>query len=254
MQFRLVIALSLSILLIGGASFLRFFNTEKTGPDLIAVENAEDLWSDEELLKDFLTPKTSSTTPLTTPTTNSDLIGRQLIMDYITLSASGNVNDADLSDLANKYIESLPTLNQSAVLSYDDLKTVSNSKANFQSYATEMSRIYSQYAAKFKAISSTNTQNSGANPALYSFFDSLSAVYTDAAVKFKAVNTPTALLSAHLRLTNSFYSSAAALQALSQAEKDSASAFSGLVLINDNVEKEETILAEITQILTSNGI
>jgi len=92
------------------------------------------------------------------------------------------------------------------------------------------------------------------NTALYSFALTLSTAYTEAASKLKNLPVPASLVPTHLQLVNSYLSSATAMKAVSETEQDSAAAFAGLVVLNENLNKENTILTEISQILTSSGI
>ncbi len=254
MRTRLALAIFVSILLVGTASWSRFSTTSYTQPDLIAIKNmgAGDI-QDETFLKDFLNPKTVGSASTTETLSNTDLIGRGLIMDYIGLAASGGAGTDSINALADRYIESIPTLNKAVALSLTDLKIVPDNKLNFQQYADQITKIYKAYANSINQISADGNLNT-LNLQLYSSALSFSNTYTDTVTKLKSLPVPNALSQAHLELINNYLSSATAMKALSETEKDSASAFAGLIALNDNMGKEKVILDTISQILTVNGI
>ncbi len=254
MRFRLALALSVSIILIGFASWTRL-TPAKTIPSLVAIEQVATTEEDyQEILNDFLEPKTATSTPSNVPLSNTDLLGRELIMDYINLAKSGQATDETVIALAENHVGNLPALNNVSRLSYSDIKAVTNTKANFQNYANEITKIHKAYAQSINSVGAGENNLNNLNPALYSFAGMLSSVYNDTASKLKNLPVPTSLAQTHLQLINTYLASAAAMKALSETEKDSATAFAGLVMVNDNLQKEERLLNEISLILTSNGI
>ena len=258
MRARLILAFSVSIMLIGVATWSRFAFVDKPPANIVAVTDAGSSLDDsQEVLKDFLAVKTAtSTLPAASekPVTDTDLIGRQLILDYVGLAASGGAGTESIDALANKYIESIPTLNRAPVLSYADLKTVTNTRANFQSYADKITKIYKSYEAGMKAAGLSDESNYSLNPALYSSAAAFSKIYEDTATALKNMPVPGALLQSHLGLINTYLSNAEAMVAVSNTQENSAAAFAGLVALNENIDKEQESLTEITRILTSNGI
>ena len=256
MRLGLALALLVSTLLIGTASWYRFATTKYVQSDLVAIQpfDTENAYSEEEILSDFLRPKTASSTFPEGPLSNTDIIGRQLIMDYIGLAASGGTDTKSISILVDRYIESIPTLNQAATISTAELRTISNTKSNFQNYATGLTKIYKEYATQISAAYQGVGRVEGLNPAIYSFALTASNAYAEAALKLKNLPVPASLASTHLQLVNSYYSSAAAMRAIAETERDSVSAFAGMTVLSENTDKEKVLLTEISQILTSNGI
>lgn len=255
MQFRLVLALSISILLIGVASWSRFTILGKTPAGIIAVEQLGTSDNDySEIINDFIEPKTASTTPRETPLSGTDLIGRRLILDYIGLAASGEVTEANIAALADQYVKSVPTLNQAVVINPTDIKAVSNSQSNFQNYANTLTKIHSEYAERVGNAYAGGNSINDLGPELYSFTSTFSSAYTNAAVKLQNLSVPASLVPTHLEVVNSYLSSAAAMKAISEAEQDSVAAFAGLITLKENASKEDALLNEISRILTSNGI
>ena len=146
-----------------------------------------------------------------------------------------------------------PTINKAEVITASDLKIIGNAIANLQKYSDAMARIYRDHENNIsKNYKNQDVANLG--PELNHFLLTFSETYKEAARRFQNTEVPTSLVETHVKLTNSFLSSAAATQAIAENENDSASAFAGLVKFEENLGKEELILAELNNILTSNGI
>lgn len=255
MRFNLALAVLMSVLLIGVSSWSRFTTTNKTQQGIVAVEQFNTNNDDyEDILQDFSTPKTASTTPVERSLSNTDLIGRQLILDYIGLAGSGQATDASVAALAEQYVISIPSINKAPTINSKDIQVVSNIKTNFQSYANEFTKIHKSYAEYINKAYVVGTNLNTLNPELYSLAITFSTAYTDTALKLKNLPVPTSLVSAHIQLVNSYLSSATAMKAISETEQDSAAAFAGLITLNENLDKENAFINAISQILTSNGI
>jgi len=251
MRFRLALAFSVSILLIGVASWSRFTNVEKIQPSIVAIETNEGNYQD--FLQDFLEPKTVGTTTPSEPLTNTDLIGRQLIMDYIGLAAGGDASTASIDALAERYVESIPTLNNALTISYIDLRVVSNTKVNFENYSTQLGNIYIKHSERINRAYA-EVIGTDLNNAYYSAAKEAGMIYENTAMELKNLPVPVSVALSHLKLVNKHLSSAAALESISETEKDPMTAFAGLVAVNENLDEEIVILKQIGQLLKTNGI
>lgn len=255
MRARLILAFSVSIMLIGVATWSRFASADKPPANIVAINQAEiNLDDSEEVLNDFLTPKTTVSVDPAESLSSTDLIGRQLILDYVGMAASGGAGTESIDALANKYVESISTLNNAPSISYTDLKTVSNTRANFQNYADKITKIYKAYEVDMKEAGINEENIKALDPTLYSSTATFSKIYDEAATGLKNIPVPVVLLQSHTDLINTYLSSAGAMKAVSNTELDSARAFAGLVALNENIDREQGLLKEIAQILTSNGI
>lgn len=255
MRFRLALALSASIIVIGIASWLRFGTIKYVSPSIVAVEQAGvDSKSYEDIIQELAKPKTASTTSIEGPTSGTEVISHQLISDYVDLAAGGRATESSIASLADKYVENIPTLIKATVISYSDIQIVPNTKINFQNYADTLTKINSEYTNQISKASSGKENLAVLGPDLYFLAKNFSLAYTDAIPKLKNLPVPTSLALSHLQLINSYLSSAAAMKAISETEQDSATAFAGLIILNQNLTKEDLLLNEIGKILTSNGI
>ena len=254
MRFRLALALSVSILLIGTASWYRYGINDYTQSNIVTVEQfgTNSAYS-ADIVRDFLEPRATSTAPVA-PLSDTEIIGRQLIADYINLAMSGQATETSINALADRYVESIPTLNKTPAISYADIKVVPNIKVNFQNYANELMTIHKNYAER---IARTYTKGANLNtlgPELYSLTATFSIAYEDAASKLKNMAVPASIVPAHIQLVNSYLSSAMSMRAVSETEQDAATSFAGLIMLNDNLKKEDALINTISQILTSNDI
>ncbi len=256
MRFRLTLALLLSLLLVVTASWSRF-GTTKYVPSVATLEQMQtndEYYSDESFVGDFLKPNTASATLPAESLSNTELIGRQLILDYIGLATSGQVTETNIATIANKYLEIIPKINKTQQISRSDIEIVPDTKSNFQNYADQLLKIHKEYADNInRAYTGANSLKT-LNPALYAFTLVFNVSYIDAANKLKSLPVPISLADLHLQLINSYFSSATSMKAVSETEQDSTAAFAGLIILNENLDKEDIILSEIGNILTTNGI
>src|SRR4051812_38343494 len=101
MRFRVTLALCLSFALILGATVFHVRASKSGAPTIVPVDNSrEEMANAVEALGNDLNPDTS--TPSETLTT-TDLVGRQLMSDYLSLAQSGQATEANIDTLANKY-------------------------------------------------------------------------------------------------------------------------------------------------------
>ncbi len=255
MSFRLALAISFSVLLIGVASWYRFTPTQNNQPNIIAIEeigkNNDDY---ESLLEQLNTPEpdTTSTTTEAKPLTGVGLIGRGLILDYVDLAASGAATEANITDLADRYVTSIPTLISSPKVNYSDIKTVSSTKSNFKNYSAEISKVHEQFTARMNEAYATAGGSTASTKSSYSFALAFSRAYTEAGYKLRYMSVPTSLLEKHTDLVSSYLSSGVAMEAVSNAEEDAATAFAGLVTANKNLKVENVLRYEIAKIISLN--
>ena len=207
----------------------------------------------EDLIRNYLenTP-TSTSTPA--DLTNTDLIGRQLLTDYLNLNSAGQATDANINILADRYIESIPTLISTDKLTYTNLQSVPNNKANFIKYANDLALIQTEYAQKASGVSTKVVGASSFGPTYYAYTNSMSEIYAEIALKLQQTPAPIALVQKHLELTNNCLSSVAAMSAIAKTERDPASSFAGIILVSENIDVEQQILEAIEQVLKQNGV
>jgi hypothetical protein len=255
MRYRVYVSIFLSLILIGMAFWTRFSNIEKKKISLEEVKRAEDLQNSfDDLVEDYLN------TPTTTPAgpvelTSTDLIGRQLLGDYVSLAVNGRANDSSILSLADQYVENIPTLIVPNTISYSDVKVAANNKDNLAKYSLELIRVQREYNSQYSSLN-PNMVGEGSNLAKQyaNFAFSAAQVYRDTATKLKNLSVPPVLAQNHYQLVNIYLSNAAAMEAVAKISSDPATAFAGIVLLGESVLKEQELLSKIGEVLISNGV
>ena len=226
--------------------------SEKLGL-LVVPSNSGEINDYEEVANDYLL----KTPPSSAPSENlssTDLIGRQMVADYMALSANGKATSENINSLAEKYVESIPSLISPEQFSLFDLKIVTNNKANFGLYAEKVMQIYREYASELLSIQSgggvSTLLASGSGEAA----SKMNLAYAGTARKLKEISTPQAVSQLHLNLVNLYLENAAAMKSISTLNVDPANAFAGLILMSGNINEEAQLLGGIEQVLTANGI
>jgi hypothetical protein len=252
MKFRPVHALLFSVVLIVGALWGQRSNAQKSAAELITINRNNEIENNSFSSESRFLINSASTSPQ--DLTSTDLVGRQLIVDYVDLATSGKATPESIRDLANQYVDSVPNLARAKVVGYSDIKITSNLITNLQAYSEGIKAIQEKHLEDINKFNSLGEKTTTVGPALYSISLGLSNAYGAAALSLEKLEVPQAVAPAHLRLVNSFLSSAKAARAISETEKDPATAFSGLITLSGNFSKEKAIFEEISQILIKNGI
>jgi hypothetical protein len=249
MRSGIILAILASLVLVGGAFWYRSA-TPQIELGLVAI--GEKKGNEAYYQELFLNSSTSTPKGSEEPIGGTDLVARQLMLDYINLANSGQATEANITDLAEKYVDSIPTLISVSKVFYLDLKIVPDSQLNFKNYAQEIGSIYNEYAVKMLGAYSAKAFSLG--PQNSAMAGKMSNIYLTTSQKLKGISVPASLVEAHLSLTNAYLENAAAMESISQSEADPARAFAGIISIDTNLDKESVALNEIEKILNAEGI
>lgn len=254
MRFRIALALCASLVLIGAATWLRFSPAQNQPTvGLVAIETSDDL--EQEFLRDFLEPSATGTAASSTKAlSNTDVIGRQLLAEFVALAQTGATTPQDIVALAERYIESIPTVNSTQTISYSEVDPVSNSGENFRIYAEKTAVIYNKYISEITEFYPSEDSMSNLNEDFYSSMAKLGDIYQEAALELKSLSVPGAIAEPHIEIINSFLSSASALEAIANTESDATAGFAAIVLLNENQNNEVALIQKIEAVLVQNGI
>lgn len=257
MRSRLLLAVFLAVLLIGAATWKRVESTkgEATG-SLVALTDTTDASTTDITNADSSVDlnATTSTTSSDEHLTDTDVMSRQLFSDYVSLEANGQATPDNLDALGDEYAASIASGSQAQVVYMIDINTVSDSKANIQSYSDALSKIYNTYSAQLVAASKVNIDPNTFGPTTIAFAQKISAIYQEEADALKIVPVPNSLAADDLKLINFYLSSAWNMLAISNANTDPADAYSGIASETSLGGQEQTILIDIQQKLVSDGI
>lgn len=245
----IIIAILLSLGLVGGATYTRF-SSSSSEEKLVSLEQTS---KNDEFYKGILTNFDADNTeaPSTGSLSGTDLISRQMILDYVEMARNGGATEKNLEALANKYIDSVPTLISSKKLAYTDLKIVTNTQINFNIYAREIENAYIAYTKK---VSDSERRAGETDDEINDVSQSMGVAYEDMVSVLQNMSVPAELAPAHLDLTNTYLKSAAAMKSISELGSDPASSFAGLIVIKENVAKEEESISQIRTILSKHGL
>jgi len=254
MHRRLGIALSFSALLIGGAALHRFAYAEKTSPYLAAADSLDAGGESTALSDTDLLPDTAATSTDDEKLTTTDLIGRQLFMDYLDLAQNGQATDANIEKLGDNYAANIVRLDTPGTYTPPTLSVVPDSKDSFKAYASAFSALYNSYTERAKInFSEAGDISDLANPNFSSAMKDMSSLYSKAAKDLAALPVPTSLVSAHQQLITLYMDNARALGVLSGIGTDPAAAYAALGTQAKNSQAEKDILAQIAGTLALNG-
>lgn len=252
MRFRILLSLSLSLVLISGAAWYRL--SANTAISKLVSINSESSSALAVNIDDYTggdEPKDPSAPAETL--TKTDLVSRQLISDYINLAASGQATTDNLNSLVSRYVESVPNLAESPTVNVASVKIVPDNKANFSAYYDSITGIQTDHIDKRNsAYSGSGDITLGSD--IYSVAKKLATTYEDSAGKIESTPVPTSLASVHIKLINNYLSSAAAMTAVSNTDKDSAGSLASLLTFDKNLEQEAAIITSMNRILNENGL
>ncbi len=254
-RLQLKLAILISVVLIGGATANRLINSTKEASNLIALKNTGSVQNNDTSLQD-ISPAYSTSTPSSIKTetlTQTDLIGRQLFSDYLSLSSSGQATDDNINALAGSYAENLSNLSTIADISTDKITPEEDTVDNLSAYGDSVIAIHTKYQNLASALSTKGVSDIK-SVAFVSFANSMSSLYSRAASELLLLKVPASLVENHVALVNNYLSSADAAKTLSTISKDPAGAYSALVTQQKNSQEEIALFENIHRTLMSNGI
>ena len=253
MRARIISALLLSVVLIVGATWLKFDRNNPAEASLVSVENKPGQDTDTYIP----TSEANLSNPVSTTTeerlTTTDLVGRQMIIDYLNLANAGSVTKESLDNLAEKYVDMVPSLATSPQISPAEIKLVTNSKNNFISYDEITTKIETERIKIINNIYASNGVSDILDVKFYKLAGAVGVAYENAAKRFLDIPVPALLAPAHTKLINNYLSTASGMKSISELDKDSITAFSGAIALNKSIGEEKMIVNEIIAILLKNG-
>ncbi|MBI2086791.1 MAG: hypothetical protein HYT69_01305 [Candidatus Zambryskibacteria bacterium] len=250
MHARINLALFVSIFLIGSALWIRLSDGATVNYELTLVEPSA---KEDGLLDYFLKPESNAVATAVKSLPKTDLLGQQLILEYVDLATSGQSSEETIATLAEKYIDGIPGLTTAQIINSTDLNIVSDSKESFQKYADEIIKIHQKYSESIQKKYS-GIEIGVLDSTLYSLTSDTSTIYSDTASKLKNMVVPSALATLHVELINTYLLNTESMKAIANTETDSAKAFAGLISLSNSTNREVAILSEISRKLTEAGI
>lgn len=252
MRLSVLSALCVSLALIIGASWFKT-DTVVKNPNLLSVEVP--LSSNLESYEPTSVADLKATSEATNeePLTTTDLVSRQLLIEYMNLAASGGASEEAINNLASKYAETVPTLGEQQKKNISEIKVVSNEQKSFLNYSEIMTDIIGSHSTKVESILLNGEGVEELGPELYSVAQSLSNIYRETSLKILSVPAPLSLSQIHLDLINTYLAISQATEYMTKTDEDPVMAFAGTVMFKDSASKEAPLLSEINRILNQYG-
>lgn len=254
MKAQIVTAVLLSVVLVGGATWFRFLDNPyalKSAANLQLA--AEPLGEVGGSFDDVMWSAESTNSSSTTPKLNqTDILGRQLFSDYMTLSTQKGATSNNLNLLAVKFSDGLGsgiTSNQEDITS---LKVVNDSKENILSYSTNINLLKEKYKNLVAGEYNKNKFSSPEDKAFAEFMVRVSTLYEASAKELLAIKVPLSLSQNHLNLINNYLESATATRNIGNIEQDPLLAYKAMNVYAQNAEQESTLLLNIQMVIAQN--
>jgi hypothetical protein len=250
MRPGVIIALTASLVVVGWATWYRHVSSLGSTPSLAAIsrEDVPQAYYDE-LTAQFKAASTKSVAPTDTePLTTTDLIGRQLVSDYLELTQNGQASGNNLEKLGERYAQSLSQLTQAQQITVQDITIVETSPESLNAYMIQLSSIYQKYAPAF-----TRTPESSAIKYIaqknFEFVSHTAQTYKEQADELNGLPVPAALVQSHIQLVNANLLNAAAFEAAAQMDTDPAVGLAGIITVSQNAAREGAVLNQMIAIL-----
>ena len=254
-RIRFIGALVVSVALIGGALWFRFVRIAPYSAQVVSVSELEQLLSEDAFLKDLYSATTTPRVTSTTTLSQTDLIGREMLTDYLSLKSKGEVTPDNLVSLADKYAEGIMNLDiKTRKASLNQIIVLPDSEANLATYGNTMTNIRSKYKA-LVAAQYTGSGIADINSAAFSvFMGATGKLYQAFANELLLVRVPVSLAGNHLELVNNYLENAEVMKLISNTSKNPTQAYAALNIYTQNTEKESKLLLKIQTTLMANGI
>lgn len=255
MRLRLILALSVSVLLILGASWTRLVHKPASDNHLVAVE--EPVQADNVPIA--AAPDTSSSSdispePAAAPLSDTDLVTRQLFSDYLSMAYKGQVTPDNVDALASTYANSIANLNRASQLSPVDLNIVPDSKTVLASYNAKLGDIYGKYQTLLGAEFDSSAGLDTANPKLSAFGKRVSTLYKAEAQELTSMPVPQSMLKNHLALVNNYMRNVTDYSSFASASTNPVDTMASISIAQNNLAEENTLITNIQNILSSSSI
>jgi hypothetical protein len=257
MKFSVILAIFVSIVTIGFASWYRFFQPQTISnvAALQPVQNKE-IYDDEALLQDFIDPNSSifdiaaTSTPPEENLTGTNVASRNLILSYLDLATSGQEIDTQaINNLGTQYANSITNFHKFDKAAIQDIVVVTDSTVNAGNYAEGFLKIYTNYATKSQLLSGNTNLVQASTNSYKAAAGSMRTIYTGMANDLKKLAVPSSIAQLHLELINGYLSNAQAMTDTHTLDTDPITTMAGLTLLKEGANREAQVLKTIDEML-----
>lgn len=255
-----MIALLLSLSLVGGALWYRFVRIApySISEEIVTVRDANN-YSSEDLVGNETSGDNGSAvleSPEVSELSEADVIGQRLFSDYISLKSQGQVTPDNVGALANTYAERIAnTKLEVQKISLSELSTIPDSEENLTIYGKTMFNL----RKKYRDLAAAEYSKSGniteiTSPSFRSFMGAVGKLYRDSADELKKIKVPNTLATNHREIINTYLESAVVIESFGNVSSDPIKAYAAINIYSKNSEKETALFINIEKTLQANGI
>jgi hypothetical protein len=251
-KFHLIVSLCLALIMIGSATFIRFFTSESQNPELIAIANeikgaASEDYSDWQ-------EESGGTAAINNEVNQTELAGKQLFAEYFSLTSQNQGSSANLLNLAQKYAQNLSGNNISArQITLQQITLISDSKESLLAYNSSFNALRSKYGALVSSASKGKDLTDIEGKDFSDFMKSISEMYVSYANELVSQKAPASVSQNHLELINNYFETAAAARVISNIAVDPLAAYNAMNVYAQNTDQETTLLLNIQVAVLSAG-
>lgn len=238
MRFGIGVALALSILMILGAGYLKA-GVAKPLATVVSVSNPPDTLP-ASTTEEYIATSTPESKPETLSTT--DLVARQLLMDYLGLASNGQTDPTSLQNLANKYVDQIAVLAKPAEeISPSSLQTVPDSSANYLAYDNTLSSLNQNFVNSLSRVDKSKPEEVA---------KTLAASYALEATELKSMPVPLGAVSAHIKIIANYETLAKAYGGIF-GDIDPSQAFANLYLLQNASSESDSLWKSLASAIKS---
>jgi hypothetical protein len=245
MRPRVITAITLSLIVILTATWFRVFQTPKESVGLVAVAGANEYI---EIVPVNIFEDEIDAEGEIEQLSQSDMISRQLMTDYLGLSLAGQATPKNVATLASKYANNILDLSVQPSFDPNETEIVADTEENVRSYAQSTNAIYSKYREQVSKIAVS------ANQDIEGTMNAISIVYKSITEELRLLSVPASFKEKHVALIKNHLSSSLALFAFVNMKIDPMVAMAGLNTYKINSEKETTLFTDLRLLFATRGI
>lgn len=237
----------LSILLIIGAIFSKY--KDKVATTLSYVNN--------DSLQGLTSKIPSSDPNQVMPVNETELLGRELFTQYMTVRQSGKLNSTTTQSIVNNLTSKVGE-NPAPVYSDKDLNIIQKAtNDDLKKYANKFWEIRERYKNQY--VKSTSAGGGGlvstsADSVQIKNLISAGILYVDMARELSELPVPQEIANLHLQIINNEQASGESLKKLSQLSTDPFVSVAGLSVYSKYSDYEDTLLKVMAGYLSESGI
>ncbi len=244
-RFNVVFALLVSVALVGGAGWFRFFHTSPIPTSelaLVQTPETRSLNGENTTLSDLVANASFQAPEALSQT---DIIGRSIFSDYVSLKSSNRLDETNFNSLVSKYTQTILSKDIPPNIQFYELNIVTDSSTNAKEYSRKVMEVRSKYALLIDASFGSATFTDADDPNFKKLMEYASDLYKKASSDLIEIPVPQSLASNHLRLIKNYLSSSVSMAALADIAKDPARTYSALNTYAQNTKEEAQLLSNI---------